>query len=183
MRSHRRRHRAKSPSPSPCEVATTVRSRLVMVACCFCGLPLLASLSHCVIFIGEIPGLLVYVAFIVHFLHLKAQSGGRRFCPLIVSSPLLPSEFTLELNLKFALLLPEFMLNGCGVSGKSETDESSTRKKYFMVIGINIAFSSRKRRDFVRTTWMPQGTKDYLEVIDYFLFSTSFFSRISNDSL
>ena len=73
MRSHRRRHRAKSPSPSPCEVATTVRSRLVMVACCFCGLPLLASLSHCVIFIGEIPGLLVYVAFIVHFLHLKVS--------------------------------------------------------------------------------------------------------------
>ncbi|KAK4391159.1 Beta-1,3-galactosyltransferase 7 [Sesamum angolense] len=31
------------------------------------------------------------------------------------------------------------------------------RKKAFMVIGINTAFSSRKRRDSVRETWMPQG--------------------------
>lgn len=26
-----------------------------------------------------------------------------------------------------------------------------------MVIGINTAFNSRKRRDSVRATWMPQG--------------------------
>jgi hypothetical protein len=31
------------------------------------------------------------------------------------------------------------------------------RQKVFMVIGINTAFSSRKRRDSVRETWMPQG--------------------------
>ena len=31
------------------------------------------------------------------------------------------------------------------------------RKKVFMVIGINTAFSSRRRRDSVRETWMPQG--------------------------
>lgn len=31
------------------------------------------------------------------------------------------------------------------------------RKKAFVVIGINTAFSSRKRRDSVRMTWMPQG--------------------------
>lgn len=31
------------------------------------------------------------------------------------------------------------------------------RKKVFIVIGINTAFSSRKRRDSVRETWMPQG--------------------------
>ncbi|KAJ3684301.1 hypothetical protein LUZ61_013465 [Rhynchospora tenuis] len=30
-------------------------------------------------------------------------------------------------------------------------------KKAFVVIGINTAFSSRKRRDSVRQTWMPQG--------------------------
>ncbi|RWW31732.1 hypothetical protein GW17_00003636 [Ensete ventricosum] len=30
------------------------------------------------------------------------------------------------------------------------------RKKAFVVIGINTAFSSRKRRDSVRATWMPQ---------------------------
>ncbi|XP_068463047.1 probable beta-1,3-galactosyltransferase 2 isoform X3 [Phaseolus vulgaris] len=44
-------------------------------------------------------------------------------------------------------------------SGKSETIESSTRRKYFMVIGINTAFSSRKRRDSVRTTWMPRANE------------------------
>ncbi|KAG0449758.1 hypothetical protein HPP92_027205 [Vanilla planifolia] len=33
------------------------------------------------------------------------------------------------------------------------------RKKAFIVIGINTAFSSRKRRDSVRETWMPQGEK------------------------
>ncbi|KAL6504560.1 hypothetical protein OROGR_026483 [Orobanche gracilis] len=34
---------------------------------------------------------------------------------------------------------------------------SPQRKKAFMVIGVNTAFSSRKRRDSVRETWMPQG--------------------------
>ncbi|GAB4844848.1 Beta-1,3-galactosyltransferase 7 [Ancistrocladus abbreviatus] len=33
------------------------------------------------------------------------------------------------------------------------------RKKVFMVVGINTAFSSRRRRDSVRETWMPQGEK------------------------
>ncbi|KAE8652936.1 beta-1,3-galactosyltransferase 7 [Cucumis sativus] len=33
------------------------------------------------------------------------------------------------------------------------------RKKIFIVIGINTAFSSRKRRDTVRETWMPQGER------------------------
>ncbi|XP_058218528.1 beta-1,3-galactosyltransferase 7-like isoform X2 [Rhododendron vialii] len=37
--------------------------------------------------------------------------------------------------------------------------EDSQRKKAFIVIGINTAFSSRKRRDSVRQTWMPQGEK------------------------
>jgi hypothetical protein len=31
------------------------------------------------------------------------------------------------------------------------------RQKAFMVVGINTAFSSRKRRDSVRESWMPQG--------------------------
>lgn len=30
-------------------------------------------------------------------------------------------------------------------------------QKAFVVIGINTAFSSRKRRDSVRETWMPRG--------------------------
>ncbi|XVE87775.1 hypothetical protein DITRI_Ditri19aG0015100 [Diplodiscus trichospermus] len=37
--------------------------------------------------------------------------------------------------------------------------ESTSKRKYFMVIGINTAFSSRKRRDSVRATWMPQAEK------------------------
>ncbi|XP_057785987.1 beta-1,3-galactosyltransferase 7-like [Salvia miltiorrhiza] len=32
-----------------------------------------------------------------------------------------------------------------------------TRKKVFMVIGINTAFSGRRRRDSIRETWMPRG--------------------------
>ncbi|KAH1113180.1 hypothetical protein GLYMA_04G254100v4 [Glycine max] len=49
-------------------------------------------------------------------------------------------------------------------SGISDSNASTTtsgegapRKKAFIVIGINTAFSSRKRRDSVRETWMPQG--------------------------
>lgn len=37
--------------------------------------------------------------------------------------------------------------------------DTKVRKKVFMVIGINTAFSSRKRRDSVRETWMPRGEK------------------------
>ncbi|GAA0162000.1 glycosyltransferase [Lithospermum erythrorhizon] len=37
--------------------------------------------------------------------------------------------------------------------------DSPPKKKAFVVIGINTAFSSRKRRDSVRQTWMPQGEK------------------------
>jgi hypothetical protein len=46
-----------------------------------------------------------------------------------------------------------------GISEGSAARSSlhSERKKAFMVIGINTAFSSRKRRDSVRETWMPQG--------------------------
>uniref|UniRef100_M8BXU1 Hexosyltransferase n=1 Tax=Aegilops tauschii TaxID=37682 RepID=M8BXU1_AEGTA len=42
-----------------------------------------------------------------------------------------------------------------GVPVTSETSQS--RKKAFVVVGVNTAFSSRKRRDSVRETWMPQG--------------------------
>ncbi|XP_061364411.1 beta-1,3-galactosyltransferase 7-like isoform X2 [Gastrolobium bilobum] len=41
--------------------------------------------------------------------------------------------------------------------GSGLSTEGPPRKKVFMVIGINTAFSSRKRRDSVRETWMPQG--------------------------
>ncbi|CAO2834725.1 unnamed protein product [Amaranthus hypochondriacus] len=39
------------------------------------------------------------------------------------------------------------------------TQNGPPKKKVFVVIGINTAFSSRKRRDSVRETWMPQGEK------------------------
>ncbi|XP_010493211.1 PREDICTED: probable beta-1,3-galactosyltransferase 1 isoform X2 [Camelina sativa] len=43
--------------------------------------------------------------------------------------------------------------------GKFNISNEAKKRKYFMVIGINTAFSSRKRRDSVRSTWMPQGEK------------------------
>ncbi|KAL7166986.1 hypothetical protein ACSBR2_037612 [Camellia fascicularis] len=36
---------------------------------------------------------------------------------------------------------------------------AKSNKKYFMVMGINTAFSSQKRKDSLRETWMPQGEK------------------------
>jgi len=39
----------------------------------------------------------------------------------------------------------------------ADAASGNLKRKYFMVIGINTAFSSRKRRDSVRATWMPQG--------------------------
>ncbi|KAK4426764.1 Beta-1,3-galactosyltransferase 7 [Sesamum alatum] len=38
-------------------------------------------------------------------------------------------------------------------------DATVIRKKAFMVVGINTAFSSRKRRDSIRETWMPTGKR------------------------
>ncbi|KAL8159231.1 hypothetical protein V2J09_000768 [Rumex salicifolius] len=37
------------------------------------------------------------------------------------------------------------------------SSDGQPRKRMLMVVGINTAFSSRKRRDSVRETWMPQG--------------------------
>ncbi|XP_038972745.1 uncharacterized protein LOC103697780 isoform X2 [Phoenix dactylifera] len=42
---------------------------------------------------------------------------------------------------------------------KSGTDLLKDRPKVFFVMGIITAFSSRKRRDSIRETWMPQGDK------------------------
>lgn len=48
------------------------------------------------------------------------------------------------------------------LSGKFNISREAKKRKYFMVIGINTAFSSRKRRDSVRSTWMPQGNAWFL---------------------
>ncbi|KAM0952234.1 putative galactosylxylosylprotein 3-beta-galactosyltransferase [Dioscorea sansibarensis] len=65
----------------------------------------------------------------------------------------------LEMELAAARAAQESILSGSPVSENVKVTGSSGRKKYFMVIGINTAFSSRKRRDSVRGTWMPQGEK------------------------
>ncbi|KAI5590464.1 hypothetical protein BDE02_04G009800 [Populus trichocarpa] len=56
----------------------------------------------------------------------------------------------IEMKLAAAKAEQQSLLRGDIASG-------NLKRKYFMVIGINTAFSSRKRRDSVRTTWMPQG--------------------------
>ncbi|KAF5729060.1 putative beta-1 3-galactosyltransferase 2 -like protein [Tripterygium wilfordii] len=59
-----------------------------------------------------------------------------------------------SLEMKLAAVRTEHELK----SNASPAEENSKRK-YLMVVGINTAFSSRKRRDSVRATWMPQGEK------------------------
>ncbi|KAJ1703925.1 hypothetical protein LUZ63_003704 [Rhynchospora breviuscula] len=67
----------------------------------------------------------------------------------------------LEMELAAAKAAQESLLNGAPLSEdiSFKLAESRGRSKYFMVIGINTAFSSRKRRDSIRNTWMPQGEK------------------------
>ncbi|XP_010929797.1 probable beta-1,3-galactosyltransferase 2 [Elaeis guineensis] len=65
----------------------------------------------------------------------------------------------LEMELAVARAAQESILNGSPLSENVVAAESTERRKYFMVVGINTAFSSRKRRDSVRATWMPQGEK------------------------
>ncbi|KAH7438248.1 hypothetical protein KP509_04G007200 [Ceratopteris richardii] len=48
---------------------------------------------------------------------------------------------------------------GSPTLSRSVGEQSKERHKAFVVVGINTAFSSRKRRDSVRETWMPQGEK------------------------
>ncbi|KAK8950869.1 Beta-1,3-galactosyltransferase 7 [Platanthera zijinensis] len=63
---------------------------------------------------------------------------------------------TLQMELSAARSSHELM----GSNGSpSIAAAGQQRKKAFVVIGINTAFSSRKRRDSVRETWMPQGEK------------------------
>lgn len=63
----------------------------------------------------------------------------------------------LETELSAARTLQDSILNGSPVSEEYKASGPPGRRKYLMVIGINTAFSSRKRRDSIRNTWMPQG--------------------------
>ena len=61
------------------------------------------------------------------------------------------------MELAAARSMQESIVNGSPIS-EEDTRSSTERKKYLMVVGVNTAFSSRKRRDSVRATWMPQGS-------------------------
>lgn len=63
----------------------------------------------------------------------------------------------LEMELAAARVVQDSILTGTPISDDVSVVESTKRRKYLMVIGINTAFSSRKRRDSVRATWMQQG--------------------------
>ncbi|KAA3487844.1 putative beta-1,3-galactosyltransferase 2 isoform X2 [Gossypium australe] len=63
----------------------------------------------------------------------------------------------LEMELAAARAAHESLHGGSPLSEDVSRVGSSRKRKYLMVIGINTAFSSRKRRDSVRATWMPQG--------------------------
>ncbi|XP_026410023.1 probable beta-1,3-galactosyltransferase 2 isoform X1 [Papaver somniferum] len=65
----------------------------------------------------------------------------------------------LEMELAAAKATQESILNGSPISDNVKVNESTKKRKYLMVVGVNTAFSSRKRRDSVRATWMPQGEK------------------------
>lgn len=65
----------------------------------------------------------------------------------------------LEMKIAVAKASHDSILNNFSASENLKIDESAVKKKYLMVVGINTAFSSRKRRDSVRSTWMPQGEK------------------------
>ncbi|MFS7984857.1 putative galactosylxylosylprotein 3-beta-galactosyltransferase [Helianthus anomalus] len=63
------------------------------------------------------------------------------------------------MELAAARALQDSILTGSPVSDDLMLPEPVKKRKYLMVVGINTAFSSRKRRDSVRATWMPQGDK------------------------
>ncbi|XP_031278597.1 probable beta-1,3-galactosyltransferase 2 isoform X1 [Pistacia vera] len=65
----------------------------------------------------------------------------------------------LEMELAAARAAQESILSGSPLSENLKKVESAGKRRYLMVVGINTAFSSRKRRDSVRATWMPQGEK------------------------
>ncbi|XP_076943947.1 putative beta-1,3-galactosyltransferase 2 isoform X2 [Bidens hawaiensis] len=65
----------------------------------------------------------------------------------------------LEMELAAARALQDSILTGSPLSDDLVLPEPVKKRKYLMVVGINTAFSSRKRRDSVRATWMPQGEK------------------------
>ncbi|XP_059662119.1 beta-1,6-galactosyltransferase GALT31A [Cornus florida] len=64
---------------------------------------------------------------------------------------------TLEMQLAATRAAKNGEEEGSPVVTKPENVHSIERQKVFFVMGIITAFSSRKRRDSIRETWMPQG--------------------------
>ncbi|KAI4388053.1 hypothetical protein MLD38_000424 [Melastoma candidum] len=96
--------------------------------------------------------------------HSKKSSGGKDVMHQVYKTheaiqSLDKSISTLQMELAATRSSKE--LGGPNSSGAVDVGlaDGQPRKKAFMVIGINTAFSSRKRRDSVRETWMPQGEK------------------------
>lgn len=77
---------------------------------------------------------------------------------------------SLEMELAAARAAQDSILNGSPLIENVKLSESVHKRKYVMVVGINTAFSSRKRRDSVRATWMPQGFPIYHLHIQIFSF-------------
>ncbi|GFP79110.1 probable beta-1 3-galactosyltransferase 2 [Phtheirospermum japonicum] len=65
----------------------------------------------------------------------------------------------LEMELAAARAVQDSLLSSSPISQDLKMSELTKKRKYLMVVGINTAFSSRKRRDSVRATWMLQGDK------------------------
>ncbi|KAG9455237.1 hypothetical protein H6P81_008141 [Aristolochia fimbriata] len=66
---------------------------------------------------------------------------------------------TLEMQLAAARSSQVSTQETSPMATKGVPDQFKEREKVFIVMGIITAFSSRKRRDSVRDTWMPQGEK------------------------
>ena len=74
----------------------------------------------------------------------------------------------------------ESIIHSFPMSRNMKNVETNPKRKYFMVIGINTAFSSRKRRESVRATWMPQGALPSLSQFKNLLWAISVSCHISS---
>lgn len=70
-------------------------------------------------------------------------------------------------SLEMELSVARMNRNGLQQGGAPGAGSAKQLPKVFAVIGINTAFSSKKRRDSLRNTWMPKGGK-YVHHLDYF---------------
>jgi len=61
------------------------------------------------------------------------------------------------MELAAARSVQESLQNGAPLSDDMGKKQPQEQRRFLMVVGINTAFSSRKRRDSIRATWMPQG--------------------------